>query len=380
LSNDIEIVLKNILTLQTTFGVGSKSAYEVLSEIIQKELVNYDFSEIISKINISDSKKRKLKSADYKIADKIIKDCKTANVNIITILDENYPNCLKNTDNPPLALFFKGNFPDFDNIPTVSIVGPRKVSDFGKKAAFSLGYRLAKAGMTVVSGGALGADSEAHYGAIKANGTTVAVLGCGIGADYLNVNKPLREKIANMGCLISEYPPFTPVKRYSFPIRNRIISGLSLGTIVIEASEKSGALITARHALDQGRDVFVIPGNPTLPEYLGSNRLLSDGAKPLINANDVFSEYISAFPDKIDVKKAYESTPKIEISEKKTKKLKETLPKEAKIVYNYLDNQIFTVDDLSGLEISPDELLSALTELELEGLICPLPGGKYKVI
>lgn len=326
---------------------------------------------------------KRLNDTKIETAKGIIADCRKYGIDIVPLGDTKYPYCLSVIDNPPLVLYVKGEMLDFDNTPAICIVGPRKVSDYGKKAAYSLAYRLSKAGMTVVSGGAVGSDYYAHLGALKAGGKTALVMGCGIESGYLPVNEPLRRHAAEHGCIISEHPPKAGLTKYSFPIRNRIMSALSLGTVVVEAGKKSGALITANHALEQGRDVFVIPGTPTAEQYVGSNALLRDGAKPLLDVSDILNEYIPRFPDKIDVKKAYEKPQKtVKNTEEKQvhKKLSnETLSKEAKIVYNHLDKHKFYPDEIGGTDISPSEILSALTELELEGLIRALPGGRYEL-
>ncbi len=373
------ITLINLLLMQQCFGVGSTKAVKIFNTLRQNELLDDDF-EKAKLYDIIDKKDAdKILAFDKNLIYKIIDDCIKNNIYIITICDKNYPERLRNIVDSPIALYIKGELCDIDNLPLVSIVGPRKISDFGKKAAFSLSKRLAKAGITIVSGAALGADTCAHKGALAAHGKTIAVLGCGICYDYLPENRALRGAISENGCLISEHPPYAAATKYSFPIRNRLISGLSLGTVVIEASLKSGSLITARLANDQGRDVFVIPGNPSLENYKGSNALLRDGAIPLLDANDVFNQYITKFPENIDVEKAFS-----EESNKSEKKIRKNLnlglSNEAKIVYNNLNNQKFTVDDLINLDLSDDELLSALTELEIEGIIRAMPGGIYEII
>lgn len=313
----------------------------------------------------------------------IIDDCRKYGIDIIPLGDKKYPYCLSVIDNPPIVLYVKGEMLDFDNTPAICIVGPRKVSDYGKKAAYSLAYRLSKSGMTVVSGGAVGSDYYAHVGALKADGKTALVMPCGIESGYLSQNAPLRKCVSENGCIISELPPKAGLTKFSFHIRNRIMSALSLGTVVVEAGEKSGALITANHALNQGRDVFVIPGLPTEKQYVGSNALLRDGAKPLLDVSDIFNEYIPRFPDKIDIKKAFEKPQKrAKKTEKKEvyKKLSnETLSKEAKIVYNHLDKHKFYPDEIGGTDLGSSEILSALIELELEGLVRSLPGGRYEL-
>lgn len=323
----------------------------------------------------------RLSKAEIESAIKIISDCKKYGIKIITADDEAYPSCLFDIDAPPAVLYVKGKMPDFDSMPSICIVGPRKVSKYGEKAAYSLSARLAKAGMVIVSGGAVGSDYYAHSGALKAGGVTALVMGCGIEADYLPENRALRRHVAENGCLISEYPPKTSTTRYSFPVRNRIMSALCRAVVVIEAGEKSGALNTAAHAAEQGKEVFVIPGSPSAKEYSGSNALLRDGAKPLLDVSDIFNEYIPYYPDKLDIKKAYDNSDKRLKSEKIHKKLStEALSKEAKTVYNYLDKHKFYPEELSETGLDSSQILSALTELEIEMLIRALPGGCYELI
>jgi len=373
------ITLVNIILIQQCFGAGSMKAVKIFNALRESELLEseLELSELLLVIEKKDAEK--LITFDKDKIYKIIDDCLSNNICIITACDNNYPNQLRNIVDYPLALYIKGECINFDDLPLISVVGPRKISDFGKKAAFSLAKRLSKAGMVIVSGAALGADTFAHKGALCAHGKTIAVLGCGICYDYLSENRALREEICNNGCLISEYPPYTAATKYSFPVRNRIISGLSLGTVVIEASLKSGSLITARLANDQGRDVFVIPGNPTLENYKGSNALLRDGAIPLLSAYDIFNQYIVKFPDKINIEEAFSKEKNTDLKIFK-KNLQLDLSNEAKMVYNNLNNEKFTLDDLLILELSDDKLISALTELEIEGIIKALPGGIYQLI
>lgn len=368
--------LKYTIYLQSVMGAGNRRGIKILE--------HYGTAEAVCRLNNTERKKsglftenelKRFEKLDFSLADKIFEECEKSGITLIQYGDSRYPDMLAQIDNPPLLLYVKGEIPDFDNLPSISVVGPRKVSEYGKKAAFSLGLRLAGAGMIVVSGGALGTDFSAHSGALKAGGKTVLVMGCGINSSYLSETFALRKAVTENGCLISEYPPSASATKYSFPVRNRIISALSLGTVVVEAPAKSGALITASHALEQGRDVFVIPGSPSAKEYEGSNALLRDGAKPLLDLSDIFGEYIHRFPDKIDIEKAYEK------EEKKENKnlLNETLSKEAKIVYNHLDKHKFYPEEIKNTGLSSNEILSALTELEIEFLIKALPGGCYEL-
>ncbi len=373
------LTLVNILTIQQCFGAGSIKSVKVFNILRDNQLLDCDFEKTNLKTLLEEKDINRIVDFDSNKIYKIIDDCFINDINIITICDDIYPERLRNIVDRPLVLYVKGELCDVDNLPTISVVGPRKISEFGKKASFSLAKRLARAGFIIVSGAALGADTFAHKGALFAQGKTIAVLGCGICYDYLPENRSMREQISKNGCLISEHPPFAPATKYSFPVRNRIISALSLGTVVIEASLKSGSLITARLANEQGRDVFVIPGNPTLDNYKGSNALLRDGAIPLLNAADVFNQYITKFPDQIDIEGAFAEDTS-ENSKKIQKNLQLGLSNEAKIVYNNLNSEKFTVDDLLKLDLSYDEMLSALTELEIEGIIRALPGGMYELI
>ncbi len=378
LSNE-NITLINLLILQQCFGAGSIKAVRIFNILRDAEMLDEEFQKQKLKVFIEEKDCDKILNFDKNEIYKIIDDCLKNNIRIVTVCDAGYPERLRNIADYPIAIYIKGELCDIDNTPLISVVGPRKISNFGKKAAFSLAMRLARAGMTVVSGAALGADTCAHRGVLSVKGRTIAILGCGICYDYLPENRTMREEISKNGCLISEHPPYAPATKYSFPIRNRIISALSLGTVVIEAPLKSGSLITARLANEQGRDVFVIPGNPTLDNYKGSNALLRDGAIPLLDAMDIFSQYIAKYPNQIDVDKAFAEND-LKKSKKIQKNLQLDLSKEAKIVYNNMNSEKFTADDLLTLDLSYDEMLSALTELEIEGIIKSLPGGIYQII
>ncbi len=378
LSKD-NITLVNLILLQQCFGAGSIKAVKIFNILRDANLLDKNFEKSYLKSFIDTKDIDKILAVDIKTVYKIIDDCTKNNINLLTICDSDYPEQLRNIDDSPIVLYIKGEFDYINNLPLVSVVGPRKISDFGKKAAYSISKRISKAGIVVVSGAAIGADTYAHRGALSVNGKTIAVLGCGICYDYLPQNRALRQEISKNGCVISEHPPHAPATKYSFPVRNRIISALSLGTVVIEAPLKSGSLITARLANEQGRDVFVIPGNPTLNNYKGSNELLRDGAIPLLDARDIFNQYIGKYPEKINIDKAFASET-VNNSKKLQKKLHLDLSNEAKMVYNNLNNEKFTVDDLLNLDLNDNQLLSAFTELEVEGIIRALPGGVYQVI
>ena len=232
-------------------------------------------------------------------AEKILRDCQRENLGILTYQYAAYPARLKNISDPPLVFYYKGRLPDFDGSPLIGVVGTRKASVYGMTAAKKLGYQIARCGGIVVSGMAYGIDGMATRGALTAGTPAIGILGCGADVVYPPSNRGLFEDMEQYGCLLSEFVPGTPPIGRNFPKRNRIISGLSCGVLVVEAPEKSGALITAQLALDQGRDVFVVPGNIDVDTFVGSNRLLRDGAIAISSGWDIMSEYAQQFPEKV---------------------------------------------------------------------------------
>lgn len=232
-------------------------------------------------------------------AQMILEQCADKDIHILTFRDAGYPARLKNISDPPLVLYYKGRLPDFDGQPLIAVVGTRKASPYGITAAKRMGYGIAQCGGVVVSGVATGIDGVAMSGAMSAGGTVIGVLGCGADVVYPASNRSLFADTVRRGCLLTEFPPGTPPYKWNFPKRNRIISGLSCGVLVVEAPKISGALITARQAADQGRDVFVVPGNIDVDTCVGSNALLREGAILARTGWDVLSEYQAMFPDKV---------------------------------------------------------------------------------
>ena len=223
-------------------------------------------------------------------AEEILDACAREKIHILTFRDTAYPSRLKNISDPPLILYYKGSLPDFDGSPMIGVVGTRKASLYGLTAAKRMGYQIARCGGIVVSGMAFGIDGVAMSGALTAGGQTVGVLGCGADMVYPVSNKALFADVEKFGCILSEFPPGTPPLRWNFPKRNRIISGLSNGVLVGEAPEKSGSLITANLAPEQGRDVFVVPGKIDVPSCVGSSRRLRGGARLAGTGWEILSE------------------------------------------------------------------------------------------
>lgn len=342
----------------------------------------------------------KLKKSSLSDAYQVIEDCRKVGCNIVTPDDKLYPRMLKGLDDLPAVLYYRGDLRFLIHKIAIAVVGTREADENSLSVAKSLSSSLCRSGAIVISGGALGVDSAAHTGAIEAKGKTAAVLGNGFGANYLSVNDELRSEIAQNGAVITEYPPFTPAIARNFPIRNRIISGLSHGTVVIEAGVKSGSLITANIALEQGRDVFAVPGNVMSEKFKGVHKLINDGAKPVFCAMDILEGYAIKYPSAIDYEKIEteltmsSSVEKINtktvIEEKKTNFHQESLQKvadlsrlseEAKAVYAVFGDEPIHIDDIirkTGLGFS--KVFSSVTELELAELIGSSAGKLYHKI
>ena len=217
--------------------------------------------------------------------------CNKNHIDILRYSEKGYPMQLTTLKNPPVILYARGKIDDLDSRVAVGVVGTRSLSEYGRHSAYKIGYELAAAGAVVVSGLALGIDSVAACGALDARGRTVAILGSGLDRVYPPAHKKLARDIEKHGLLLSEYPPLTPPSRGSFPMRNRIISGMCQATLVVEAGEKSGALITAKEAILQGRQVYAIPGNIDAATAQGTNTLIKDGAVAVTCAADILDNH-----------------------------------------------------------------------------------------
>jgi len=277
--------------------------------------------------------------------------------------DELYPKRLKEIDQPPPVLYMRGAMTPED-FWSVAVVGTRRVSPYGRQVAEELGVFLANNGVTVVSGLARGVDAIAHQAVLKAGGRTIAVLGCGVDRIYPPEHKQLADKIMAKGALLSDYAPGTPPDATNFPPRNRIISGLSMATIVVEAGETSGALITAQFAVDQGREVFAVPGNILAPQSKGTNRLIADGAHPLLSFQDLLQILdLTRITEKHEMQKILPSN--------------ET---EAKLL-QVLTYEPLHMDEIryqTGLPI--EHVLATLSMLELKGLVRQVGGMNYVAV
>ena len=294
---------------------------------------------------------------DLKTIDKLV-------IHLISFQDDEYPRNLLHTFNPPFLLYVRGNLREEDR-DAVAMVGTRRATTYGKIVTRKLARELAKEGITIVSGMARGIDTAAHWGALEAGGRTIAVLGCGVDVVYPPENRKLMAEIIESGAVISEFPLGTPPEGVHFPQRNRMISGLSKGVVVVEAPLRSGALITADFALEQGREVFSVPGNTTSPYSQGTNRLIKQGAKLVEEAQDVLEE--------LDLSPLGEMK-----RQKMSSRGKLSLSLEEEKILDLLGGQPSHIDLLVQESSLPaPKVAEVLMRLEIKGLIRQLAGQQF---
>ncbi len=306
---------------------------------------------------------------------------RAANIRLLRYSDPLYPSLLRTIHNFPVLLYCSGDTEVLRN-PAVAVVGSRTPTDYGKTVASQLARQLAGSGVVVVSGLAKGIDGRAHLGALQAGGKTIAVLGCGLDVVYPSRHKRLYKQIQEQGVLLSEYPLGTPPQGFRFPARNRIVSGLSLGVVIVEAAIRSGALITARLALEQNREVFAVPGRIDSPKSEGPHNLLRQGAGLVRSAKDILAElpFPLAIPKEIN-SSAYNSPTHFSHIDNvlPEKKLDNNLSEEEKKLLNSIKGCAMDIEQLgenSGLSLTT--LHGLLLGLELKGWIRQLPGQQYE--
>lgn len=389
--------------LQSALGAGAR-----IKEIIEyfggvKEI--YDAGETEWKMSpaLVPRQVEHLKNTTIAAAKDILTTCRLNSWQVITPDDDNYPRRLYEIDNPPAALYVSGTLPDIDSSVVIGIVGTRKASDYAVKAADVMSRGIAQLGAVVVSGGALGVDTAAHNAAVLSGGKTVAVLGCGLGTKYLMENKPLRDSVAANGALVTEFQPFTKASRYTFPIRNRIISGLSLGVLVVEAGIKSGSLITAHYAAEQGRDVYAVPCSILEPEYAGTNKLIDEGAVVATKPLDLVYPYAERFGLDLSGAKgvgmimketahravnakdtsgniSFENLSKSREKRAARQNAAAALSGNTLAVYRALGEEYMHVDEIAAkTSLDSASVLTALTALEISDLVQSAGGKRYKL-
>lgn len=396
--------LRYWLWMQRALGEGAHIRNIIEDFGSAKELYNANILEWKMSPALTPKQINRLSQTDINIADEMIYTCENNGWSMIDYEDRRYPERLRNIYNPPCVLYVDGVMPDMDRLAVIGIVGTRKASAYAVKVAHIMSRGVTECGALVVSGGALGVDTAAHKGALSAGGKTVAVLGCGLGASYLNENKSLRDVIKNNGALVTEYPPFTRASRTTFPMRNRLISGLSVGVLVVEAGVKSGSLITANYALEQGRDVYAVPASVLSVDFAGTNKLIDDGAIVATKPAQIVSAYSEKF-DTLDISKARnmdelikdesDKSANIEkdnsklsfeaLEENRAKRLENEkralkLSGDAERVYQCLDDCFLHIDAIiekTGLPGS--KVTASLTQLEVMGLAESASGKRYKL-
>ena len=350
---------------------------------------------------LSDTERKNAESVRMKDVRELMELCAKNNVRIITLDDEEYPPLLRGIEDPPIVLFCAGSLAGLDKSITLSAVGSRNVSDYGVKVAHRMIEPLAKLGIVIVSGMAVGSDAAAHSACLAAGGRTIGVLGCGILVNYPAENAQLkRDIIANGGAIISELLPYTKTFGEYFPTRNRILSGISLGTLVIEARERSGALITAHHASEQDRDVFCVPPQDLFStRYNGVVPLLREGAVPVYNFTDILNEYSMYFASENYITDSIAEIEKTQHELKRPRKPKEnketstdTRPKlteellaslkseEAEVMQLIAEGTVKPDKMIEKSGIDYNELTEILTELELAGHIERDRDGSFSIV
>jgi DNA processing protein len=400
--------LKYWIWLSSLTGIGALTAGRLIKEFCSPEQVFFADEKAYAGIEeLRKSDIAALMDKNLARARKALSVCEENGYRIITIQDTEYPARLKNLYDPPIILYIRGRLPIIDDEAAVAIVGTRNCTPYGSISAERMGYELTRDGCLIVSGLAKGVDTAAARGALRAGGRVVGVVGSGLDIVYPAENKALFDDVASVGAIISEYAPGTPAVAKHFPARNRIISGISVGVTVIEAPLQSGALITAARALDQGRDVFALPGNVDSPACEGSNRLLREGAIIVTSGQEIAEEYAALFPDKINITVRKE---KVALGAKQAErlvrsvaqgdKIRQELPKKVidntepveyidlvKLKKSLTDDEFGVVSAISGVKTHIDNIiadsgipassaLSILTMLEIKGIVIQTK-GKY---
>lgn len=344
-------------------------------------------------LGFNEKERTTLREKDLSAAQRILENCVNQGIRILTYQEARYPNRLRQLEQPPVLLYYKGQIPEFDTLPVIAAIGARKMSAHGYEMAKKLGYQMGRCGLTVISGIAAGIDAASLEGALMADAPVAAVLGCGADIVYPAANRRLYADVELEGCLLTEYPPGSRPEGWHFPVRNRLLAGLSVGVLVVEAGAASGSLITVRHALEQGKDIFAVPSNADSPAAAGSNHLLQEGAFCVSTGWEVAREYVQLYPDRIHPYQPIQmESPRMQVHSKisqsagphKTVSFRhrdwEQLTDAERNVFEQLclvPIQIDTLIEKTGL-LAP-QVLSALTMFEIQGLVKRLPGGQFRL-
>lgn len=386
-------MLKYWLWLAELPGLDNQARLALLRHFGTPENAFYaDAGEILLTEGITRGQASALENRDLAAANRILADCQRLGLRILTFQDAEYPSRLKNIYDPPFLLYVRGRLPPVDEEAVIAVVGTRSCTPYGIASAEKLSYGLAKGGAVVVSGLARGIDAAASRGALRAGGVPIGVVGNGLDVFYPPENRYLYEDIAAAGALLSEYPPGAEPERTHFPARNRIMAGLAVGTLVVEAPERSGALITANTALEQGRDLYAVPGPIDAPASAGCNRIIRDGGSIVIEARDILENYAERFADKLRLREAQDEPETLGYQARRERTAEpRAVPPSLSLSgagAGLTDDQIFLlraltdaprlVDDLiEETGIPARRVLSALTLLEIDGLAAQHSGKRY---
>ncbi len=351
------------LALVRTPGIGSRTFLNLLDQYPPEDIFSLSNANL-NKLGLKNTIIEAIKAPDWALIESDLAWLEKDGNHIITLHDDLYPELLKQTDDPPPVLFVRGN-PALLSLPQIAMVGSRNPSALGQQTAIEFAADLARQGLIITSGLALGIDAASHQGALNAGGLTIAVAGTGLDRIYPARNKDLANRILEQGAIVSELPPGTPAKTHHFPRRNRIISGMSIGLLVVEAAKQSGSLISARLALESNREVFAIPGSIHNPLARGCNALIKEGAKLVENLQDIFDEL------------GFYNQP---LEEKEPETEKTTLDLKQQNLLNLVMYSPTSVDWLVKETGSSVEVISStLLLLELQGYVENVPGGYIRV-
>lgn len=414
------------LWLSHSLGRGSRLAVELVRSFGDAESIYFAKREQLQScgLDVNERVLQKLGRRELSEEEQILQWCDSNGVQVLVPEMGEYPKSLRALKDAPMVLYCLGAMPDFDNYLSCAVVGTRDMTDYGKKMAYNIGAGLADGGAVVVSGLALGIDAMAMTGALEAGGICIGVLGCGIDRVYPKQHAELYRQVLKRGAIITEYAPGVAPLKQNFPVRNRIISGLSQGVLVVEGNKKSGSIITARHAIFQGKDIYAVPGSVGEDGAEGTNFLLKQGALPVTAATDILSVYEFIYPHTINVdrlvphisadmaadnmgvgskqkpkpdkKKTSEKNKASKGAKKKKEKPEKLFPDEDKKpkpaafvsmdelsendkrVFAYMEPDMpMLVDEIAGCGLALPKVIASLTMLEMAGAVESGAGGYY---
>ncbi len=374
MSSNLETTLRDWIALSFVVGVGSRTAAMLIDRFGSPTLVFSASAPSLESAGLSRETIDAMKGSETREkALREIEGLARLGGAALTLANERYPKLLRETYDPPIVIYCLGDVAAALSQPAVAVVGSRRCSTYGRNVAEKLSRELAERGVTIVSGLARGIDSAAHRGALDGHGLTVGVMGTGLDAVYPKENRRLATRIAEQGALITEFPLATPPASQNFPFRNRVISGLGLGVMVVEGAERSGSLITARLAYEQGRDVFAVPGNITSAKSFGPNYLIKDGAKLVQTWRDVVEEL------PVEIKAAILSAERGEMRTEQARVEEAELSNSERKVLKMLntDEPVHIDQLISRAGIGLGELMGALLKLEMLDRIRQLPGKSF---